>query len=62
MRVFLLITELVTTEPGDELMFKAVNPKLDVPSMEDNVLKMWTKQGIFKKTVDQRQGKPEYVF
>ena len=30
--------------------------------MEDNVLKMWTKQGIFKKTVDQRQGKPEYVF
>lgn len=43
-------------------MFKAVNPKLDVPSMEDNVLKMWTKQGIFKKTVDQRQGKPEYVF
>jgi len=62
MRVFLLITELVTTEPGDELMFKAVNPKLDVPSMEDNVLKMWTKQEIFKKTVDQRQGKPEYVF
>jgi isoleucyl-tRNA synthetase len=43
-------------------MFKAVNPKLDVPSMEDNVLKMWTKQEIFKKTVDQRQGKPEYVF
>ena len=30
--------------------------------MEDNVLKMWTKQEIFKKTVDQRQGKPEYVF
>ena len=43
-------------------MFKAVNPKLDVPSMEDAVLKMWTKQEIFKKTVDQRQGKPEYVF
>ncbi|GAB4498833.1 MAG: isoleucine--tRNA ligase [Anaerolineales bacterium] len=43
-------------------MFKAVNPKLDVPSMEDNVLKMWTKQEIFKKTVEQRQGRPEYVF
>ncbi|MCK6584315.1 MAG: isoleucine--tRNA ligase [Anaerolineales bacterium] len=43
-------------------MFKAVNPKLDVPAMEDNVLKMWKKQGIFKKTVEQRQGKPEYVF
>jgi isoleucyl-tRNA synthetase len=43
-------------------MFKAVNPKLDVPSMEENVLKMWTKQEIFKKTIEQRQGKPEYVF
>ncbi|MEN9564615.1 MAG: isoleucyl-tRNA synthetase, partial [Chloroflexota bacterium] len=43
-------------------MFKAVNPKLDVPSMEDNVLKMWKKQEVFKKTIAQRQGKPEYVF
>jgi len=43
-------------------MFKTVNPKLDVPAMEDNVLKMWTKQEIFKKTVDQRVGKPDYVF
>ena len=43
-------------------MFKAVNPKLDVVSMEDNVLKMWKKQEVFKKTVEQRQGKPEYVF
>ncbi len=43
-------------------MFKAVNPKLDVPSMEENVLKFWTKREIFKKTVEQRQGQPEYVF
>ena len=43
-------------------MFKTVNPKLDVPGMEENVLKFWTKNEIFKKTVDQRQGKPEYVF
>ncbi len=43
-------------------MFKAVNPKLDVVSMEEKVLKFWTKQEIFKKTVEQRQGKPEYVF
>ena len=43
-------------------MFKPVNPKLDVPAMEDNVLKFWKKQEVFKKTVEQRQGKPEYVF
>lgn len=43
-------------------MFKSVNPKLDAPAMEDNVLKMWKKQDVFKKTVEQRKGKPEYVF
>ncbi len=43
-------------------MFKAVNPKLDVPAMEESILKMWKKQDIFKKTIEQRQGRPEYVF
>jgi len=43
-------------------MFKSVSPKLDVSSMEENVLKLWKKQDIFKKTVEQREGKPEYVF
>ncbi len=43
-------------------MFKSVSPKLDVPSMEENILKLWKKQDIFKKTVEQRKGNPEYVF
>jgi isoleucyl-tRNA synthetase len=43
-------------------MFKPVNAKLDAPAMEENVLKMWKRQDIFRKTVEQRQGKPEYVF
>ena len=38
-------------------MFKAVNPKLDVTSMEDGVLKFWKKQDVFKKTIEQRKGK-----
>lgn len=43
-------------------MFKPVNPKLDAPAMEDNILKLWKKQDVFKKTVEQREGKPDYVF
>jgi isoleucyl-tRNA synthetase len=43
-------------------MFKSVSPKLDVSSMEENVLKLWKKQDVFKKTIEQRKGKPEYVF
>jgi isoleucyl-tRNA synthetase len=40
------------------IMFKSVSPKLDVSSMEENVLKLWKKQDIFKKTTEQRKGKP----
>jgi len=43
-------------------MFKSVNAKLDAPAMEENVLKLWKKQDIFKKTVEQRKGGPNYVF
>lgn len=43
-------------------MFRPVSPKLDAPALEDRILKFWKKQEIFKKTTEQRQGKPEYVF
>jgi isoleucyl-tRNA synthetase len=43
-------------------MFKPVSPKLNVTSLEENVLKFWKQNQIFKKTVEQRQGGPEYVF
>ena len=43
-------------------MFKPVNSKLNVTSMEDSVLKFWKQREIFKKTLEQREGGPEYVF
>ncbi len=43
-------------------MFKPVYPKLDVVAMESEVLKFWNRQGILKKTVEQRKDAPEYVF
>lgn len=43
-------------------MFKPVSPKLNVTSMEEAVLKLWKQNDIFKKTVEQRVGGPEYVF
>ncbi len=43
-------------------MFKPVSPKLDIPSMEEGILKFWKQNNIFAKTVEQRKGSPEYVF
>jgi isoleucyl-tRNA synthetase len=43
-------------------MFKPISSKLDVPAMEEGVLNFWQREHIFKKTVEQRAGRPEYVF
>jgi len=43
-------------------MFKPVSSKLNVTSMEESVLKMWKREDVFKKTIEQRRGAPEYVF
>ena len=44
------------------MTFKPVSPKLDVTSLEEGVLKFWKQNQTFKKTMEQRQGAPEYVF
>ncbi len=46
----------------DKQMFKAVPSKLDVVKMEEEILSFWQREQIFRKTVEQRQGRPEYVF
>ncbi len=43
-------------------MFKPISPKLDVTSMEEAVLRFWKSAEIFKKTIEQRKGGPEYIF
>ncbi len=43
-------------------MFKPVSSKLNVTSMEESIMRFWKQREIFKKTVEQRQGAPEYVF
>ena len=43
-------------------MYKAVDPKVNFPQMEENILEFWQKHGIFKKSIEQREGCEEYVF
>ncbi|HEY3313571.1 MAG TPA: isoleucine--tRNA ligase [Anaerolineales bacterium] len=44
------------------MAFKSISPKLDVPAMEESVLKFWKKEKIFEKSLSTREGGPEYVF
>jgi len=43
-------------------MFKEVSSKVDLVKQEEDVLQFWKKNDIFKKSVQQREGAPKYVF
>jgi isoleucyl-tRNA synthetase len=43
-------------------MFKPVSPKLNITSMEDDILHFWKHNDIFHKSTDLRRGGPEFVF
>lgn len=43
-------------------MFRPVSPKLNVNQMEEGILKYWKENDVFHKTLEEREGNPEYVF
>jgi isoleucyl-tRNA synthetase len=43
-------------------MFRPVSPKLNINQMEESILELWKKEDVFQKTMQHRDGKPEYVF
>lgn len=43
-------------------MYKPVDPRVSFPKMEEAILKFWEDKGIFQRSIDQREGAPEYVF
>lgn len=43
-------------------MYKSVDPKVEFPKMEEEILKFWEENEIFKKSISQREGKDEFVF
>jgi isoleucyl-tRNA synthetase len=43
-------------------VYENVEPKVDFPKMEEDILSFWEKRDIFRKSVSQREGAEEYVF
>ncbi|MDR0497786.1 MAG: isoleucine--tRNA ligase, partial [Treponema sp.] len=43
-------------------MYKSVDPKVNFPKLEEEVLAFWEKNHVFEKSVSQREGKEEFVF
>ncbi|HOX91600.1 MAG TPA: isoleucine--tRNA ligase, partial [Spirochaetales bacterium] len=43
-------------------MFKPVDPKVSFPALEDEVLAFWQKHDVFKRSIAEREGQPDFVF
>jgi len=44
------------------MKFKAVDPRQSFPEMEEQILKFWQKNDVFRKTLDKNKDKERYVF
>ncbi len=42
-------------------MYKPVDPKVNFPEQEQNILKFWEQNDVFKKSISNREGCPEYI-
>ncbi|MBQ4014726.1 MAG: isoleucine--tRNA ligase [Treponema sp.] len=43
-------------------MYKPVDPKAEFPKQEEEILKYWSDNDIFKKSISQREGAEEFIF
>jgi len=43
-------------------LYESVDPKVNFPEQEEKVLKFWNDNDVFKKSIEIREGCPEYVF
>lgn len=43
-------------------MFRPVDPKTHLPEIEHKHMEFWKRKNIFERSVEQRQGKPKFVF
>jgi isoleucyl-tRNA synthetase len=47
---------------GGSAVYKSVDPRVNFPKLEEEILAFWEKNDIFKKSVSQREGKEEFLF
>jgi isoleucyl-tRNA synthetase len=43
-------------------MYREVPPQVDLPALENEVLRLWDEQDTFHKSLRQRQGAPTWTF
>ena len=42
--------------------YRPVDPKVDLPALEERVLAFWRERDVFARSIEQRAAAPEWVF
>src|SRR3990172_3587914 len=42
-------------------MFKPVDSKVNFPQLEERVLQLWKERDVFRKSIEQREGAPQFI-
>ena len=48
--------------PATRPTFREVKPSVSYPDLEEGILKLWREKNVFQRSVEEREGGPEYVF
>jgi isoleucyl-tRNA synthetase len=48
--------------PKKAAPYRKVDPRVSFPSLENSIVERWRSEGIFKRSLEQRKGAPEWVF
>src|SRR3982751_5099950 len=51
-----------TTGPGGPMPYQPVPAQVDLPALEHEILDFWRDRKVFQRSLDQSQGRPEWVF
>ncbi len=43
-------------------MYKSVDPKVNFPHMEEDIVRFWEERRIFERSISEREGREEFVF
>jgi isoleucyl-tRNA synthetase len=48
--------------PRRNIVYKNVDPKVNFPRQEEEIVRFWDKHETFRTSVSQREGRPEFIF
>jgi len=60
--MFKKVNPVKSVKPSTKCVLNRVNPKMNLPKLEEEILNFWDKEKIFEKSIENRSNAEDYVF